>query len=106
MNSVIDIDDFDKDTNSIESIEKRYNSLKARLDKLKDSKNKIDTVVQMKKKQRDELIDKIKSMGYDPDKIEDQIKEKKRILMLKLDNIEKEIKILEDKIAPMLEAIK
>jgi len=101
---MINFDDVDVKV-AKESIESKFNDLKRRIEKLKSDKQKIDAVLSVKMNQRAELIEKIKKMGYNPDDLKNQIDEKRRVLNITLNNINKEVQFLEEKIEPMLEAI-
>ncbi len=87
---------------TVEEIESEWKALKARVDRNESNRTKLQTHLDMKKKELKDLIASCKAMGVDPEKIQDEVRRAKEVLSTKMDVLAADLKASEDMIAPLL----
>lgn len=86
-------------------IEDRYKSLSSRREALASNVMKVNAELNARKRALKDAMEECKKAGFDPDKLAEEIKTMKEVLVVKMDIFEAELKAAEDQVRPMLREI-
>lgn len=90
---------------TIEELETRYNELVKKHSAVTQSKNRVDAELSVQKRALKKIMDDCREAGYDPDKLQDEMKRLKEVLVTKMNVFAADLDAAENILRPMIREI-